>query len=191
MLGKGPRRRPAARDEEVVRALFAEHGGAVLAYATKLTGDYATAEDVLQETLIRAWRKPDLLADGRGSVRAWMFTVAHNLVVDRARARAVRPTEVREHPGAEPLTDDHADRVATTAAVLNALDTFSTEHRELLVEPFYRCRTVQEAATQLGVPPGTVKSRTYYAHPRRGRDRGGAAAAADGGGRRHHRSHRS
>jgi len=103
MFGKGARRRPVAQDEAVVRALFAEHGGAVLAYATKLTGDYATAEDVLQETLIRAWRKPDLLTDGRGSVRAWMFTVAHNL------PRRTAPTPARRAvPDGEPGTSGAA-----------------------------------------------------------------------------------
>jgi RNA polymerase sigma-70 factor (ECF subfamily) len=50
-----------------VRTLDAEHGGAVLAYVTRLTGDRAAAEDVLQETLLRAWRKPDLLESGKGS----------------------------------------------------------------------------------------------------------------------------
>ena len=125
MVGGSSRRRPIRKDEATVRALYAEHGGAVLAYATKLTKDRAAAEDVLQETLVRAWRKVDLLVNGRGSVRAWMFTVAHNIVVDRARARATRPVEVGQHPSAEPLADDHADRVVDSITVLDAIDTLS------------------------------------------------------------------
>jgi RNA polymerase sigma-70 factor (ECF subfamily) len=61
------RRRPISNGEAVVRTLDAEHGGAVLAYVTRVTGDRAAAEDVLQETLLRAWRKPDLLESGKGS----------------------------------------------------------------------------------------------------------------------------
>jgi RNA polymerase sigma-70 factor, ECF subfamily len=157
------RRRPISSSEATVRALYAEHGGAVLAYATRLTGDRAAAEDVLQETLVRAWRKPDLLVNGRGSVRAWMFTVAHHLVVDRARARAARPVEVAEHPAAEPLSDDHAERVAESVTVLNALGALSDEHRDVLVQLYFRGHSVQETAAELGIPPGTVKSRSYYA----------------------------
>lgn len=118
MVGESSRRRATAGDEAMVRALYAEHGGAVLAYATKLTGDRAAAEDVLQETLVRAWRKPEVFVNGKGSVRAWMFTVARNLVVDRARARAARPAEVAEHPAAQPLTRDHAEQVVDSLVVL-------------------------------------------------------------------------
>jgi RNA polymerase sigma-70 factor (ECF subfamily) len=163
MVGGSSRRRPIRKDEATVRALYAEHGGAVLAYATKLTRDRATAEDVLQETLVRAWRKADLLVKGRGSVRAWMFTVAHNIVVDRARARAARPVEVGQHPSAEPLADDHADRVVDSIAVLEAIDSLSDEHRGVLVQLYFRGHSVQETAATLGIPPGTVKSRCYHA----------------------------
>jgi RNA polymerase sigma-70 factor (ECF subfamily) len=152
--------RPAA--ETLIRSLYEQHGRSLLAYATRLTGDRAAAEDVVQETLLRAWKHADDLVEGKGSVRGWLLTVARNIVTDRARARAVRPAEVtavvdRSHEG------DHAEAVVNTMVVLDALDQVSPEHREVLVELYYRGRTVSEAATTLGVPPGTVKSRSFHA----------------------------
>ncbi|WP_455432367.1 sigma factor [Thermocatellispora tengchongensis] len=76
-------------DEQLIRALFDDHGGPLYGYVLRLTGDPGRAEDVVQETLLRAWRHPDALA-GR-PVRAWLFTVARNLVVDQHRARRSRP----------------------------------------------------------------------------------------------------
>ena len=92
------RKRQADADEALVRALYAEHGRALLAYATRLTGDRAAAEDVVQETLVRAWKHPEVLVNEKGSVRGWLFTVVRNLVTDRTRARAARPIEVAESP---------------------------------------------------------------------------------------------
>ena len=63
----------------------------MLAYATRLLGDRAAAEDVVQEALIRAWRHPEVLTNGKGSIRGWLLTVIRNLVTDRVRARAARP----------------------------------------------------------------------------------------------------
>ncbi|MEI6622857.1 MAG: sigma factor, partial [Actinomycetes bacterium] len=87
-------RQPKA-DDELVRALYSEYGAALLSYVTGLVGgDRQRAEDIVQETLLRAWRHPDVL-DRRGgrSVRAWLFTVARNLAVDSFRARSARPAE--------------------------------------------------------------------------------------------------
>ncbi|MGH3473508.1 MAG: sigma-70 family RNA polymerase sigma factor [Aeromicrobium sp.] len=153
--------RPAAA-ETLIRSLYEQHGRSLLAYATRLTGDRAAAEDVVQETLLRAWKHADDLVEGKGSVRGWLLTVARNIVTDRARARAARPTEVtaavdRSHGG------DHAEAVVNTMVVLDALDQVSPEHREVLVELYYRGRSVTETATTLGVPAGTVKSRSFYA----------------------------
>lgn len=153
-----------APDEDLIRFLFAEHGRSVLAYATRLTGDRAAAEDVLQETLLRAWRHADnLRSDSRGSVRGWLLTVARNIITDRARARAVRPQEVGEPIDAPAVERDHAEQVVNEMAVLGAMDKLSAEHREVLVEMYYRGRTVAEAAQALRIPPGTVKSRSYHA----------------------------
>ena len=74
----------------------------MLAYATRLLGDRASAEDVVQEALIRAWRNPDVLTNGKGSTRGWLLTVVRNLVIDRARARAARPAEVADDPDPQP-----------------------------------------------------------------------------------------
>jgi RNA polymerase sigma-70 factor (ECF subfamily) len=149
--------------EALTRSLYEEHGRSLLAYATRLTGDRAAAEDVVQETLVRAWKHAEDLVEGKGSVRGWLLTVARNIVTDRARARAVRPAEVAESPERPPVERDHSESVVNTMVVLDALDQLSPEHREVLVELYYRGRSVTEAAKELGVPPGTVKSRSYYA----------------------------
>lgn len=159
-VGETPGRRDA---ETLIRALYAEHGRSLLAYATRLTGDRAAAEDVVQETLLRAWKHADDLTSGHGSIRGWLLTVARNLVTDRARARAVRPAEVADVVDRPPVEVDHSDSVVNTMVVMEALDRVSPEHREVLVQLYYRGRTVSEAAKELGVPPGTVKSRSYYA----------------------------
>ncbi|RZQ63790.1 sigma-70 family RNA polymerase sigma factor [Amycolatopsis suaedae] len=163
MAGRWSRNREPAADEALVRSVYEEHGRALLAYATRLTGDRAAAEDVVQETLVRAWRNPDVLVNGKGSVRGWLLTVARNLVTDRARARAARPPEVAETPEHPPVQRDHADSVVDSVVVLEALDQLSDDHRAVLVQIYFQGRSVTEAAAALGVAPGTVKSRSHYA----------------------------
>jgi RNA polymerase sigma-70 factor (ECF subfamily) len=158
-----PRRRQADADEALVRSLYEEHGRALLAYATRLTGDRAAAEDVVQETLVRAWKHPEVLVNGKGSIRGWLLTVARNIVTDRARAKAARPVEVAESPATPPIERDHADSVVDSMVVMEALDQLSGHHRDVLVELYFRGRSVTEAADVLGIPPGTVKSRSHHA----------------------------
>ncbi|WP_440899420.1 sigma-70 family RNA polymerase sigma factor [Actinosynnema sp.] len=157
------RKRETAADEALIRTLYEEHGRALLAYATRLTGDRAAAEDVVQETLVRAWRHPEALVNGKGSVRGWWLTVARNISTDRVRARAARPQEVAESPGAAAVARDHAEAVVDSVVVLEALHQLSSDHRDVLLEIYFRGRSVTEAAEALGVPPGTVKSRSHYA----------------------------
>jgi RNA polymerase sigma-70 factor, ECF subfamily len=154
---------PEVADEALVRLLFAEHGRAMLGYAAWLTGDHAAAEDVVQEALVRVWRRPDSMVNGRGSMRGYLLTVVRHLVIDAARARGARPTEVAESPATTPLTPDHADDVASAVDVAGVLARLSPEHRVVLEELHLRNRTMTEAAAALGIPTGTVKSRSYKA----------------------------
>ncbi len=152
-------------DEAALRLLYAEHSGPVLAYLLKLTRDRARAEDLLQETMLRAWRRPEAFQPGRGSVRAWLCTVAHNLVVDDARSRAARPTETELTEYTERTEDgvDPYEAALRAWEFADALAALSAEHRAVVIEVYYRRATVNEAARALGIPPGTVKSRTFYA----------------------------
>jgi RNA polymerase sigma-70 factor, ECF subfamily len=158
--------RASAGDEALVQAVYREHGRAMLAYATRLLNDRAAAEDVVQEALIRAWRHPEVLTNGKGSIRGWLLTVVRNLVTDRQRARAARPAEVAETAAASDLSAvvrDHADQVVASVTVLEALEGLSDDHRGVLDQLYFQGRSLGETATALGIPTGTVKSRTYYA----------------------------
>jgi RNA polymerase sigma-70 factor (ECF subfamily) len=146
-----------------VHAVYSEHGRAMLAYATRLLGDRAAAEDVVQEALVRAWRNPQVLTNGKGSTRGWLLTVVRNLVIDRMRARNARPPEVAESQDTPAVERDHADQVATAVTVRAAMESLSEDHRGVLEQLYFQGRSLGEAAAALGVPPGTVKSRSYYA----------------------------
>jgi RNA polymerase sigma-70 factor (ECF subfamily) len=154
--------RGQASDEELVRALYTEHAGPLLRYALHLmSGDRQRAEDIVQETLLRAWLHPEAIADR--PARPWLFAVARNLAVDAFRARKARPHEVGE--GALDLmsSPDEAERALESWAVADAVKSLRAEHRGVLLETYYRGKSVAEAAAVLGIPAGTVKSRTFYA----------------------------
>ena len=148
----------------VIQQLHDEHAAALWGYCLRLTGhDRARAEDVTQETLLRAWRHFSVLDESQGSVRAWLFTVARNLVVDEWRSRRSRSeVTVAEVPEVvDPR--DQTDQQLLSWVVAEAVTKLSADHRGVLLECYYRGASVAEAAVRLGVPEGTVKSRTHYA----------------------------
>jgi RNA polymerase sigma-70 factor, ECF subfamily len=158
------RARGAVSDEESLRALYEAHAPVLLAYALRLTeGDRPRAEDIVQETLLRAWRNIDRVGRDDRPIRPWLFTVAQHIAVDAHRARRARPTEVGDAALAVLPGLDQVEATLDRIVVTDALHALSPEHRAVIVETYYRGRSVADAARVLGIPPGTVKSRCYYA----------------------------
>jgi RNA polymerase sigma-70 factor (ECF subfamily) len=129
-----------------------------------LPGDPHRAEDIVQETHLRAWRHLDTVASAR-SPQAWLSRVARNLAIDWSRRTAARPAEVEEdvtalvwQPG-----DDLYHAALDRTVLIEALRNLSPLHREILILVHYQDRTHAEVAGALGVPAGTVKSRAHYA----------------------------
>jgi RNA polymerase sigma-70 factor (ECF subfamily) len=153
-------------ERDLMRALHDAHAAALWAFAVRLTGgDRAAAEDVVQETLFRAWRQPDnpVFAEEQSrAARSWLYTVARRIVIDEWRARKARPERlVADVP--ENFTPDLAEQLVEARLIADALAQLSSEHRAVLVEMFYKRSSVREAAETLGIAEGTVKSRTHYA----------------------------
>ena len=147
----------------LVEALYDEYGAALHRYAYRFLGDAARAEDVVQEVLLRAWKNPDKVDPASGSPRGWLFTVARNVLTDAWRAEQSRPREVNDDRAVdEQSVDAEVDRLVETWTVEQAMQRLSPEHRSVLVEVHVRGASVAEAAASLGIPEGTVKSRTFH-----------------------------
>jgi RNA polymerase sigma-70 factor (ECF subfamily) len=161
-----PGQRTAGQEQQLMQTLHDEHAAALWQFAVRLTGgDRQAAEDVVQETMLRAWRNPDSPAfssEQVGAARGWLYTVARRIVIDEWRARTARPEKlVAELP--EPRNADHTDALVQARLITDALLRLSPEHRAVLVEMFYRRSSVRETAERLAIAEGTVKSRTHYA----------------------------
>jgi RNA polymerase sigma-70 factor (ECF subfamily) len=162
-----PPRDPRLRHEDpseaaaLMRLVHDRHSGALRSFAMRLTGNASKAEDVVQETMLRAWRHLDALDEARGSQRTWLFTVARRIAIDEWRSRPERveyPTDVVP----ELIAEDTIDRAVQCWTVTAALNRLSREHRSALHACYFHGRSVREAAREFGVPEGTVKSRLYY-----------------------------
>jgi RNA polymerase sigma-70 factor (ECF subfamily) len=146
-------------------ALYAQHGRALLGYVRRrVGGDHQRAEDIVQETFLRAWQHREAVDSDRAG--PWLHTVAHNLVVSSYRRAGARPPETPlgedEPPGLPGSGEDELDRMLESWQLAEALRGLRQEHREALIHVYYLRRTVAETAQELGIPSGTVKSRCYY-----------------------------
>ncbi|MFD6421655.1 sigma-70 family RNA polymerase sigma factor, partial [Streptomyces sp. NPDC060198] len=151
--------------EGAIAQLLREHGPALFQFLQGLTfGDRQRAEDLVQETLVRAWQHPEAFAAPYESMRPWLFTVARRLAIDARRSRQARPTEVSDSVlECASAPTDTADSAVRSLDVRAAVRGLSPEHRAVLVEIYFHGLSVGETAEVLGIPPGTVKSRSYYA----------------------------
>ena len=155
---------PEAPESQVMRVLYAEHAAAIWRYAMRLTGDAARAEDVVQETLLRAWRHPEVTADSERSARAWLFTVARNLVIDErrsARFRSESGTDDMEK-AADRAGPDEVESALNRMLLGEAIAALSDDHRAVIRRAYYQGWSTAQIASDLDIAEGTVKSRLHY-----------------------------
>ena len=147
------------------RSLYAQHGPALLRLATTLTsGDRGHAEDLVQETMLRAWTHRANLDIQHHSPWPWLITVVRHLAIDAHRARQARPPEAELDDDLALADGQQADADADTdeADVRAAVAVLPGAQRQVMIEIYFHDRSVSETARVMQIPPGTVKSRTFY-----------------------------
>lgn len=151
-------------ESALMRVLYDEHAAVLWRYAMRLTGDAARSEDVVQETLLRAWQHPEVVEDTEHSVRAWLFTVARNIIIDERRSARFR-RESGSPDGAQPESagPDEVNAALDRLLLGDALAQLSADHRAVIRRSYYLGRTTAQIAAELQIAEGTVKSRLHYA----------------------------
>jgi RNA polymerase sigma-70 factor, ECF subfamily len=149
--------------EDALGALYDRYGPRLYGFGLRLLGDPGMAEELVQDTFVRLWQASGRFDPAQASVRTFLFTLARRAGIDQRRRSAARP------PG--PLTGDEVesddqdldyDDLVLGLDVRDALDALTHDHREVL-ELYYRAdMTQREIADRLGLPLGTVKTRTYH-----------------------------
>jgi RNA polymerase sigma-70 factor (ECF subfamily) len=153
------------RGAALLRELYDEHAAVLWRYAVRLTGDRAHAQDVVQETLLRAWQHPEVTDDHDRSIRAWLFTVARNMIIDERRSARFRNESgtgdvERIYDRAGP---DEMDSALDRLLLRGALAQLSQEHRAVIRRAYYQGWTTAQIAADFHIAEGTVKSRLHYA----------------------------
>ncbi len=153
-----------------LRAAYNAHGAELYRFAHRQLGDAGAAQDLVQETFLRAWRAADRYDPAIASLRTWLFGIVRNAVIDHVRRVAIRPWQghpdvlpADRSPGAgDPDAHAFAESVLDGWMIEEALRRLSDDHRTAIVATHLAERPYAEVAAEQGVPVGTLRSRVFY-----------------------------
>jgi RNA polymerase sigma-70 factor (ECF subfamily) len=155
---------PGGEDDANITALYQAYRAPLMSFVLRLAGgDRQHAEDIVQETMVRAWREAGRLDLSGPSLMPWLTAVARRIVIDEPRRNRARPAESGEETPPDLPVDDSAADTVLRVAVADALRQLTSSHRQVIHETILRDQTAVQAAVTLGIPVGTVKSRVHYA----------------------------
>jgi RNA polymerase sigma-70 factor (ECF subfamily) len=153
-------RRVARRDADAFEILYQRYARPVFGLALRRLGDRMRAEDAVQETFAAIWRSAKTYRPDRGAGAPWLYTVARNAIVDRSRSRNDVPAEVPDTATVEPGPAERAETSYVAWRVHRALEELSDNERDVIELAYYGELSQSEIADFLGIPLGTVKTRT-------------------------------
>ena len=152
-------------DPDAVRAVYVTYGRLVFTIANRLLGDRSLAEEATQQTFIQAWRSAAEF-DASRDFGPWLATIARRVAIDVHRREARRAHDSLDEPGRAPLVTlpPSAEQIYEVWQVREAIDDLPAADRELVRLQHLDGLTHDEIADRLGIPVGTVKSRTFRVH---------------------------
>jgi len=157
----------AQNDAQAYRALYEKFGPIVKSYIMRQGTDAATAEELMQETMLSIWRKARLYSENKGSVSSWIFAIARNLRIDRARKEKIwiaLPDTYVEEARAAPTPYEAVSEAQQHLKITQALKELPEEQREVVILSFIEGLSHGAIADRLSLPVGTVKSRIRLAY---------------------------
>jgi RNA polymerase sigma-70 factor (ECF subfamily) len=150
--------RIAARDRGAFETLYRRYARPLYGLALRMLGDRGRAEDAVQEAFTSVWRSASNYRPERGPAAPWLYAVARNAIVDRARRDPV--AEVPDTPSGEPGPPERAEAAFVSWRVHRALEELPQTEREALELAYWGGLSQSEVADYLDIPLGTVKTRT-------------------------------
>lgn len=155
--------RIAERDRDAFELLYHRYVRSIFGLALRRLRDRQRAEDAVQETFASIWRSAASYRPERGPAAPWLYAIARNAIVDRARGRADTTPEVPDLASGEPGPPDRAESAYVAWRVHRALEELPQREREVLELAYWSGLSQTEVAEYLHVPLGTVKTRTRTA----------------------------
>jgi len=155
----------ASGDSESLRALNTRHGRKLAAIAYRFLQDESDAEEVAADVLWQAWREAGSFDPNRGSVAAWLCTIARSRSIDRLRARKARQAPPEHDPDPESVPDAGAelDEAKRARIVREAIGRLDSAERSVLELAYFSDLSQSQIAQKLAMPLGTVKTRARSA----------------------------
>jgi RNA polymerase sigma-70 factor (ECF subfamily) len=155
---------------EAFRALFRRNAGVAKTVALRVTRSELLAEEAVQEAFLQLWRTPERYDQARSTVRRWLLTLVHARAVDLVRREQSQRRRAEEEGRSITVVPDHAEdvvaevaRPAEQAAVQAALAELPTSQRDVIELMYFQGVSQTGVAERLGIPLGTVKSRSLLA----------------------------